>query len=149
MNEQEFSIQELCDQTGLPRRTIHFYTQQEIIPPPISSGLGARYQRTHLVRLSLVPILRQKGMRLDDIRQKFMASSPEELETLLSGSANPQIAPKRLATPVSPASPPPSSITPQTYLVYNLPQGVILLAPNHLPQDLLAKIEKYCQTFRM
>ncbi len=34
MPDQEFSIQDLCDQTGLPRRTIHFYIQQEILPPP-------------------------------------------------------------------------------------------------------------------
>ena len=87
MNEQEFSIQELCDRTGLPRRTIHFYTQQEIIPPPASSGLGARYQRIHLVRLNLIPVFRQQGLRLDDIRQKFMSSSPDELENILTVSS--------------------------------------------------------------
>ena len=60
MNEQEFVNQELCDRTGLPRRTIHFSSAAGN-SPPASSGLGARYQRIHLVRLNLIPIFRQQS----------------------------------------------------------------------------------------
>ena len=93
MAENEFSIQELCDQTGLPRRTIHFYIQQEILPPPIGSGLGARYQAEHLLRLKLIPHFRQQGLKLDDIRLKFHTTDRAELEQILAQSAPPHLAP--------------------------------------------------------
>jgi DNA-binding transcriptional MerR regulator len=142
MTEEEFSIQDLCDHTGLPRRTIHFYTQQEIIPPPISSGLGARYQRIHLVRLQLIPILREQGLRLDDIRLKFLSASLEDLETWLAGSS-PQL--KKHPNP-NPAPGTPPAILPQTCSVYNLPQGVVIVAPNNLSPQVLEKIAAFARS---
>ena len=71
MSETEYSIQELSDQSGTSRRTIHFYTQQEILPPPSGAGLGARYDEGHLLRLQLVQLLRGEGLRLDQIRQQL------------------------------------------------------------------------------
>jgi DNA-binding transcriptional MerR regulator len=142
MSEQEYSIQELCDRTGLPRRTIHFYTQQEIIPPPASSGLGARYQRIHLVRLNLIPIFRQQGLRLDDIRQKFLSSSPDELEKILAVSEKPGTTPKIEPAPDQPS---PAVMVAQTCLVYNLPQGVVVMVPSQLAAHHRLKIEELCQ----
>ncbi len=78
----EYTIQELCEQSGLPRRTIHFYLQQGILPPPSGAGVGVRYGEEHLLRLRLIPLLRQQGLRLDEIRQRFERSSPQELEQL-------------------------------------------------------------------
>ena len=78
--DEELTIQDLCEETGLPRRTIHFYTQQGILPPPQGSGLGARYQDEHLLRLKLIPFLRKQGMRLDEIRHKFQTSTTAEVK---------------------------------------------------------------------
>lgn len=137
MNDAILTIQDLCDQTGLPRRTIHFYIQQEILPPAQGAGLGAYYQRDHLVRLKLIPILRQQGMRLDDIRLKFIALSAVELEDLLEKSdsaANflPQTAP----TPAPPAT------TAASYQAFALPHGLILLAPQPLPAEIQSRFER-------
>lgn len=140
MLENDFSIQDLCDQTGLPRRTIHFYIQQEILPPPQGSGLGARYQAEHLVRLKLIPILRQQGLRLDDIRQKFNATPLADLQNLLDQSQ-----------PISPDLPPirvPPSMQPQPYLAYALPHGIVLMAPKDLSGDLQVKIQRLLQTIQ-
>jgi DNA-binding transcriptional MerR regulator len=82
MDESEYSIHELSKQSGLPRRTIHFYTQQGVLPPPTGAGLGARYNEEHRLRLLLVPHLRRRGLRLDDIRKKFEQQSMEDLEHL-------------------------------------------------------------------
>jgi DNA-binding transcriptional MerR regulator len=82
MENVDYSIQELCDRTGLPRRTIHFYSQQGLLPPPQGAGLGARYGWQHLLRLQLIPYMRKQGLRLDQIRVKFEKASLEELEQM-------------------------------------------------------------------
>jgi DNA-binding transcriptional MerR regulator len=142
MSDTILSIQDLSDQTGLPRRTIHFYIQQELLPPAQGSGLGAFYQREHLVRLKLIPILRQQGLRLDDIRQKFNALSAAELEDLLAKSENSPHPPLP-----APGVPPPGTVA-APYQAYTLPYGLILLAPQALPAEVQIRFEKLVKTIQ-
>ncbi len=46
MTVDTYDIQELVAQSGVPRRTIYFYVQQGILPPPEGAGLAAHYTRT-------------------------------------------------------------------------------------------------------
>ncbi len=140
MEETEFSIQELCDQTGLPRRTIHFYIQQEILPPPTGSGLGARYDSRHLVRLKLIPRLRQQGLKLDDIRRKFRAIDRAGLEQLLAQSTPPVMAPAPAAIREQP------SPAGQSYQAYHLAHGIIVFAPQDLPSEVQARLDRLLHT---
>lgn len=119
MSEKAFTIQELSNLTGLPRRTIHFYSQQGLLPPPHSAGAGAYYDESHLTRLKLIPVLRQKGMRLDDIRAHFNQVSPAELKRALKEV--PQ-------APFTARSP----LQSQSYNHFNLPAGITLNAPASL-----------------
>ena len=89
MTDQEYTIQDLCTRTGLPRRTIHFYTQQGLLPPPGGGGPGTRYDERHLLRLKLIPLLRQQGLRLDQIRDRFQESDLPGLQALLQQQASP------------------------------------------------------------
>lgn len=126
--EQEYSIQELCDITGLPRRTVHFYTQQGLLPPPTGAGLGARYSNTHLTRLRLIPILRQRGLRLDQIRERFEQTSDEDLAVLLvPDDAAP--APSAPMAMLNEAAAPRRLRAQQNYVHYALPAGMTLVAP--------------------
>lgn len=120
---QDYSIQELCDLTGVPRRTIHFYTQQGLLPPPSGAGLGARYTSVHLKRLQLIPLLRQKGLRLDQIRQRFQDASTDELETFIRRQPEP------FAASIAPAAPI-SETRQQAYQHYTLPAGMTLVVPS-------------------
>jgi DNA-binding transcriptional MerR regulator len=138
MSEEGFAIQELCDQTGVPRRTIHFYIQQEILPPPDGSGLGARYRREHLLRLKLIPILRQQGLRLDDIRVKFKNASLSELEQLIA-----KLIPGA-KDPPPPAGTVPLSGSPSQ--MYTLPGGIVILVPNTLSAENRKKAQQLLQT---
>lgn len=140
MAEEEFTIQELCNQTGFPRRTIHFYIQQEILPPPSGSGLGAHYGREHLLRLKLIPVLRQQGLRLDDIRQKFKSTSTAELDQM-SG----------LPVPAAIKAPAPAGdpISGSPYILYNLPDGILLMVPNHLSPESRQKAQQLLSTARL
>jgi len=140
MSDPVLSIQDLSDQTGLPRRTIHFYIQQEILPPALGSGLGAFYQREHLLRLKLIPFLRQQGLRLDDIRQKFLALSAVELEELLAQLDLPA---HKLPLP----NPPPTPVA-VPYQAYTLPYGLILMAPQPLPTEIQSRLERLLKTIQ-
>jgi DNA-binding transcriptional MerR regulator len=129
MSDTTYTIQELTEHTGVPRRTVHFYSQQGVLPPPSGAGLGARYSEEHLLRLKLVPLLRRQGLRLDDIRERFAALSLEEMRQLLITKPAP-------ALPPVPPRPVPARPSPQAVSLYQLPAGITVLAPTHLtPAD--------------
>lgn len=117
---EPLTIQDLCNQTGLPRRTIHFYTQQGLLPPPEGAGLGARYGIAHLLRLQAIPNLRMKGMRLDQIREKFKRMSVSELSDFLADSQS-----TKEDAPLLPIA--------QPYLRYSFGKDIIISAPVKLP----------------
>ena len=119
MTERKYSIQELCEKSGLPRRTIHFYSQQGILPSPSGAGLGARYGEAHLLRLLAIPLLRREGLRLDDIRVKFENISRQELQELVerAGRETPQ---------------PKPDVKGESFTHYRLPGGVVVSAPASL-----------------
>ncbi len=148
MDGPEYSIQEICDRTGLPRRTIHFYTQQGLLPPPAGAGLGARYSDVHLQRLRLIPLLRRRGLRLDQIRERFQQSSLEELERLIDEPS--------IATPapeMREAQNMPRAARAQTaYHHYPLSAGITLVVPAVLNsydrQKVAALLEAAAKIFR-
>ncbi len=131
----EYTIQELSDLTGVPRRTIHFYTQQEILPPPEGAGLSTRYRQIHLVRLKLIPILRQEGLRLDQIRNFYKTQAPAELESRLSKA---EVSQKAAASPKGAPA-----LQGKNLVNFSLPQGITLLVPAEFASkepEVLAKI---------
>jgi len=111
----EYTIQEICDQTGMARRTIHFYVQQGILRAPEGAGTATRYSEAHLLSLKLIPLLRAKGLRLDDIRARLQDLNEDSLRSLYDQVFEP--APPKLL---------PSS---QAYGHYALPAGMTLVVP--------------------
>src|SRR5512143_3056935 len=83
MPKDTYDIQELVTQSGVPRRTIYFYVQQGVLPPPEGAGLAAHYGEDHLNRLRLIPVLRQQGLRLDEIRSRFTQMDEKEMQRML------------------------------------------------------------------
>ncbi|HRY61029.1 MAG TPA: MerR family transcriptional regulator [Candidatus Fermentibacter sp.] len=45
---ERYSIAELAALAGVSRRTVRFYVQTRLIPPPHGAGRGSYYTRTHL-----------------------------------------------------------------------------------------------------
>lgn len=111
----DYSIQDLCDQTSLPRRTIHFYVQQGLLPPPEGAGVGTRYGDQHLLSLKLILALRRQGLKLDEIRARLHGLNLATLQTLYD-QVNEPAPPARL-----PAS--------QPFAHYALPAGMTLVVP--------------------
>jgi DNA-binding transcriptional MerR regulator len=146
MAADTFDIQKLITESGVPRRTIYFYVQQGLLPPPQGAGLAAYYTEDHLLRLQLIPILREAGLRLDDIRQRFAQMSREEMRHQLGDAASRAVA-KQQALPVAaglvPAPAPipfPAREAPgralgwseQNFIHYSLPGGITLVVPEQM-----------------
>lgn len=67
MNTDRLSIQDLVDLSGVSRRTIRYYVQRGLIPPPEGAGRGHYYTRGHLEQLQHVRAMQQAGHSLDEI----------------------------------------------------------------------------------
>jgi len=132
---EEYSIQELCDKTGLPRRTIHFYSQQGILPPTIGAGLAAHYDENHLLCLLLIPSLRHQGLRLDEIRFRLAGMDLNTLKALFEQVNEPLPAPVPLPNH-------------QTFIHYQLPSGMILIVPDSLNSSDRQKLNQLLETAR-
>lgn len=153
MDNETYDIQELVKASGIPRRTIHFYVQQRLLPPPEGAGLAAYYTGQHLVRLRLIPILRQQGLRLDDIRQRFEQMTPEEMQQAASAqsqkavsdeshraaSGESQLPSLILRDSLPPASPAGNAqaatwLAERPFIHYQLAGGISVVAPADLAQ---------------
>ncbi len=68
--QDRFSIDELSDLAGVSRRTVRYYVQEGLLPPPLGVGRGRHYDRTHLDRLLEVKAQQEAGLSLDEIRAR-------------------------------------------------------------------------------
>ncbi|MFD9892148.1 MerR family transcriptional regulator [Amycolatopsis sp. NPDC059027] len=65
-----FTIGELARRTGLPVKTIRFYSDEGLLPPTERTDAGYRlYDTKALARLELVRTLRELGLGLADVEQ--------------------------------------------------------------------------------
>jgi len=86
MNEKRYNMTELVKKSGVPRRTIHFYSQEGIIPPPFGTGGAAKYGETHLLRLKLIKALKKSHLKLSGIKEALDAMDLNEMKNLLMKS---------------------------------------------------------------
>ncbi len=63
-----YSIGELVQATGVSRRTVRFYVQTGLLPPPKGAGRGHYYEAEHFERLIRIRELRDHGYSLDRVR---------------------------------------------------------------------------------
>ena len=127
-----YSIQELSDQTSLPRRTIHFYVQQGILPSPEGAGVGTRYSDEHLLCLKIIPLLRRKGLKLDEIRAQLNGLNGAGLQALYGEAYEPML-PQLL--PVA-----------QPFAHYQLSAGMTLTVPSTLTPAERKKLAELLKT---
>jgi DNA-binding transcriptional MerR regulator len=116
----EYTITELSALSGVNRRNIHFYIQQGLLPPADGAGLGARYTDEHLLRLRAIPVLRDRGLRLDAIREQLAGLDMAAVQALL---AQPPAPP----TGLPPLLPPRRPAAGESVTRYRLAPGVELL----------------------
>jgi len=136
MVENNYSIHDLINLSGIPRRTIHFYLQQGLLPPPEGNGPAARYGPRHLLQLRLIPWLRENGNRLDEIRNIFNRSTGEdfiELENRMN---------------VSPLNAPAERFSSSRCAVYTFAPGVELLVHEDISHSIRKQVDELLHVAR-
>ncbi|UCH83235.1 MAG: MerR family transcriptional regulator [Candidatus Latescibacterota bacterium] len=75
-----YTIKQLEWISRVPKRTIHFYVKEGLLPPPSGRGPSARYGEMHRLRLELIGMLKcSLHLRLSGIRGYIERLSAEEL----------------------------------------------------------------------
>jgi DNA-binding transcriptional MerR regulator len=70
---KDYSIDELCTLTGLPKRTIRYYIQIGLVDRPEGETRAARYGQRHLEQLLGIRRWTQAGLSLERIRELLSA----------------------------------------------------------------------------
>lgn len=92
------TIHDLERESGLSRRTIHYYAHEGLLPAARGSGPGATYDEEHLLRLRLISALKTAGLRLDRIGCALDALDTAQMRRLLEALPEAELEdPRRLA----------------------------------------------------
>ncbi|HJO04175.1 MAG TPA: helix-turn-helix domain-containing protein [Acidobacteriota bacterium] len=83
-DSERYSIAELEETTGQPRRTIHHYISRGLLPKAEGSGPKAYYTREHFLRLRLITLLVEAGVGTDLIQGSLERWSMKDMEHLVS-----------------------------------------------------------------
>lgn len=66
---REYRMEELAEKAGITVRTLRFYRERKLIPPPRREGRIAWYDDTHLARLRTISALLERGHTLNGIAE--------------------------------------------------------------------------------
>lgn len=70
---REYRVEELAEAAGIPVRTLRFYRERRLLPPPRRDGRIAWYSENHLARLRTIAALLERGHTLGGITELITA----------------------------------------------------------------------------
>jgi Predicted transcriptional regulators len=76
MSAKSFSLDELCQLTDYPKRTVRYYIQLGLVSRPIGETRKARYTSEHLTQLLKIKELSAAGVSLERIREVLSGEDP-------------------------------------------------------------------------
>lgn len=71
----EISLVELSERSGVPGRTIRLYIAEGLLPGPLRAGRNAAYGPEHVRILEEIRRLQRKGLTLSQIRRQLSGES--------------------------------------------------------------------------
>lgn len=98
--EREFRMADLAKEAGITVRTLRFYRERKLLPPPRREGRIAWYNEHHLARLRTITALLERGHTLGGIADLLAAFESGRDVAELLGLEPPFIAPWSEETPV-------------------------------------------------
>lgn len=98
---REYRVAELAAAAGITTRTLRFYRERKLLPPPRREGRIAWYGEAHLARLRVIAELLERGHTLGGIAELIGAGESGRDVAELIGLAAAIISPWSDETPVS------------------------------------------------
>lgn len=92
-NDARYAVGDLATLGGVSRRTVRYYVQQGLIPPPEGLGRGNHYGPAHLEALLRVKAMQERGQTLDDIRRSLQGRAGPASRTDAAGPVAPPVRP--------------------------------------------------------
>jgi DNA-binding transcriptional MerR regulator len=92
--EKRYRIAELCEETGVTRRTVHYYIGRGLLPPAEGAGLASSYTEAHVERIRAIRRMQEAYLPLEEIRRRLDGESGEWI-----GSGSPTAAEAAEAAP--------------------------------------------------
>lgn len=77
--EVRYAVGELAELGGVSRRTVRYYVQEGLLPPPLGIGRGNHYGPEHLQQLLRVRAMQEAGRSLDEIRDALSLRPARQL----------------------------------------------------------------------
>lgn len=79
-DEADYKLDELAERAGVPARTIRYYVQRGLIPPPVFRGRDTSYGEGHLLRLRMIKKLQdERFLPLDAIATELASLTDDDL----------------------------------------------------------------------
>jgi DNA-binding transcriptional MerR regulator len=88
-----YGIDELARLGGVSRRTVRYYVQERLLPPPRGVGRGDHYGQAHLDALLEVKAMQEAGLSLEAIRRAVSRTGPATAGAPAPRTAAPGAAP--------------------------------------------------------
>lgn len=82
LHTDELDLPELSARAGVSARTVRYYIQQGLLPPPEARGPGAHYSSEHLYRIRLIKRLQREHLPLAEIRRRLDELDDGEIRRL-------------------------------------------------------------------
>jgi DNA-binding transcriptional MerR regulator len=79
------TIQELANEAGVTTRTIRYYVEQGVLPPP-DRGRPAEYTDEHVHLLDLIRQLKEQFLPLEEIRDMMQRLTTEQLQEIIAAA---------------------------------------------------------------
>lgn len=79
MDENKYTIEDICNLTGFSRRTIRYYVQSGIIDAPAGRGRGGFYYDSHIDKLRQIRGLQEQGLTLQAIQSRLTEDKAPEI----------------------------------------------------------------------
>ena len=93
MSDETYKLEELAKAAGTSPRTVRYYVQRGLLPPPVFKGKDSAYGRDHLVRLQAIKKLQGDYLPLDAIAAELDGKAIEEIEAIAKSSPGPAPSP--------------------------------------------------------
>jgi DNA-binding transcriptional MerR regulator len=80
MSDEELTLDELSERTGVEARTLRSWVSEGLLAPPFKPGRGARYPASNAVRALAVRALKDlHGLSLSEIGRRFMMATEDQI----------------------------------------------------------------------